>query len=305
MAISSLLNKAQPIGSRILETVESADVHDHLCLIYRDKEEGVRSAVAFIKAGLAKNDRCVYITDDNTAEAVRQTMQLQGIEVESALSSGKLIFGTKQDAYLSDGYFEPDKAIKFFAKAADQAAAEGYRAIRGAAEMTWQLGGDPGSDRLLEYESKMNELLFPTHEAVGLCQFNSNRFTPAFLRDVIYTHPLVMIGGLVCKNFYYKPPEEYLQATSSMAQELEVERMLGNIFDFEKNELELHQSKKELKESNDRLEQKVAERTAELQSKTDSLKELNRQMVGREYRIRELEFEVSLLKQRLDRELGA
>jgi PAS domain S-box-containing protein len=51
---------------------------------------------------------------------------------------------------------------------------------------------------------------------------------------------------------------------------------------------------------NAELEEKVRRRTAELERKNAALKELNRNLVGREYRIRELERENQILRQRLE-----
>ncbi|MBW3537897.1 MEDS domain-containing protein [Candidatus Parcubacteria bacterium] len=287
-------------NDRSIQTVANTRLHDHICLIYRDKQEALVTASAFIKAGLEQNDQCVYVADDNSTEDVNEALKQVGIKTKSVQGNSQLITATKQNSYLIDGVFDPDKSIGFFADASKQAEANGYRAVRGAAEMSWQLGGSPGSERLLEYESKMNRELFPKYKAVGLCQYSAERFSPEILREVIYTHPVVIIGGLVCKNFYYKPPEEYTPSNENGAAEKEVSRMLTNIFEFERNELELKKSKEQLLEANSQLEKKVLTRTSELEKRAKELRQLNVNFVGREYRIRELEAENNQLKSRLN-----
>jgi signal transduction histidine kinase len=79
---------------------------------------------------------------------------------------------------------------------------------------------------------------------------------------VIRTHPLVVYGGMVCRNFYYVPPDEFLMPNQINR---EVERLLENIRARERNEMEL-------KQLNETLEHRVAERTA-------LLSELNRELV--------------------------
>lgn len=278
---------------RLQTEIEATQLHDHLCLIYSDKAEGLYSASIFIKSGLTQQDKCVYVIDDHTTAAAKRALRQQDIAVEQALQEQRLTLTDKRGSYLPDGVFNPDQAIQFFAAAADEARQQGYRGIRGAAEMTWQLGGDPGCERLLEYESRMNQELFPHHPAVGLCLFSLQRFSAEVIREVLFTHPKVIIGGLVCKNFYYKPPEYYTPQDSMEDAEHEVMRMLTNIYEFEQNEVELQQS-------HSRLEQKVLERTAELEAKAAQLKSMNAHLVGREYRIRELEAENQQLKLRLD-----
>jgi hypothetical protein len=292
---------------RLLETIEQAQIHDHLCLLYRNQTEELTAAVAFMAAGLEARDMCVYVANDNSVSQVAKAMERAGIDVTAAVKRKQLVLATKKESYLRNGRFEPDEAINFFADTADKAQAEGWRALRGNAEMTWQLGGDPGTGRLTEYEAKMNRKLFPAHEVMGLCQYNMKRFSPATIRDVLYTHPRVIIGNLVCKNFYYKPPEEFLArndeswADDDAIAELEVPRMLDNIYQFERSEVALRQSQRDLEQANGRLEDRVRERTADLEQKARELQDLNRNMAGREYRIRELEREVALLRTRLTR----
>lgn len=58
-------------------------------------------------------------------------------------------------------------------------------------------------------------------------------------------------------------------------------------------------AKQKIVQLNAELEEKVRQRTVELERKNAALQELNRNLVGREYRIRELECENEMLRQRL------
>ncbi|MDF2461027.1 MAG: hypothetical protein K0S68_430, partial [Candidatus Saccharibacteria bacterium] len=115
---------------------------------------------------------------------------------------------------------------------------------------------------------------------------------------VLQTHPRVVVGNMVCKNFYYTPPDQF---TAEDDAETDVERMLNNLHEFERSEQELRRSRVEVKEANSHLEEKVQKRTRELEHKTQELQNLNRNLAGREYRIRELEREVALLRARITR----
>ncbi len=88
-----------------------------------------------------------------------------------------------------------------------RAQAEGYTALRITGEMTWVLQSPPGAERLIEYESKVSHLFAETG-AIAICQYNLNTFPPSLLRSVIETHPYVLIGEEVHKNFYYIPPQK-------------------------------------------------------------------------------------------------
>ncbi|MBU1109896.1 MAG: MEDS domain-containing protein [Candidatus Riflebacteria bacterium] len=198
-------------------------VHNHLCLIYKTQEEQFAAVFPFIKAGLERGEKCVYIADDNTAEAIFTGMLAAGLDVKAALVAGKLAIVSKQETYLKEEYFDPDRMIAFLRRATDEAKAMGFSALRVTGEMTWVLGGDPGVERLMEYEAKLNYFL-PENDALAVCQYNYNRFSPEVIKDVLSTHPLVIYGGGVYKNYNYIPPDEFLGSKNPAK---EVDRFLA------------------------------------------------------------------------------
>ncbi len=237
----------------LIGAIEKIGVHDHLCLIYESREEQFSTVIPFMKIGLERGERCVYIVDDNTAEMVIDRMKGANIDVENALKSGQLTIANKQDAYLKQGYFDPDWMIDFLEKAANEAKSAGFSALRVTGEMTWMLGGDPGTERLMEYEAKLNYFL-PKNDALAICQYNRNSFPPEIIKDVIATHPTVIFGGMVCSNFYYVPPDEFLVEERLST---EIDRLLNNIINRKKVEDELRRYREQ-------LEELVRGRTAEL-----------------------------------------
>lgn len=221
------LKRDEPDKVKLVKAIEELEPHDHLCLIYETLEEQMSAAVPFINAGLECGDRCIYIADDNDANSVKQAMRAAGMDVDKALASGALAVVTKNEAYLKQGFFDPDWMIAFLKESTDTAVKDGYRALRATGEMTWIFSGEPGVDRLIEYEAKLN-YFFPKYEALAICQYNRNRFDPQIINNVIYTHPLVIYGTDVCKNPYYIPPDEFLSDDVDR-EAIEAERLLSNI----------------------------------------------------------------------------
>ncbi len=228
--------------TRLVRSIEKLLVHDHLCLIYENQKEQFDAIIPFIKIGLGRGEKCIYIADDNTAGQVLNAMRADGIDVESALNKGALVIATKKETYLNKGYFDPDEMVQFLKVTTDSAKKDGFPALRVTGEMTWVLGKDPGSMRLMDYESKLN-LFFPVNDCLAICQYNKNRFDPDIIKSVINTHPLVIAGGFVCRNFYYIPPEEFLNKEKGS---LEVERLLSNLIDREKAEEKIKEAQKVL-----------------------------------------------------------
>jgi len=192
----------------LVSAIGKLGVHDHLCLIYETQEEQFSAVIPFIKIGVERGEKCVYIVDDNTAEMVINGMKGAGIDVESAVEAGRLAIVSKQEAYLKQGYFDPDWMIGFLKRAVDEAKAAGFSALRITGEMTWVLSGDPGTERLMEYEAKLNYFI-AENDLLALCQYNRNRFSPEIIKGVIDTHPLVIYGGCSVQELLLRPPRRF------------------------------------------------------------------------------------------------
>lgn len=241
--------------SLLVKTIEQAAPHDHLCLLYETPQEQLAAAISFIRIGLERGEQCIYIVDQNSAATVIDAMRREGVEVDAAIQSHALIIADKKNAYLMGGFFDPDRMISFLKQAVHSAERAGFSELRVTGEMTWAMGGDPGMERLIEYEAKLNRF-FSKHNVSAICQYDRKRFSPEVLLDVIRTHPKVISGGVVCRNHYYVPPDEFF---SENAASLEVDRLLDNIVDREKSEIALRESKVHLELKNMQLEREIAD----------------------------------------------
>ena len=69
-----------------------------------------------------------------------------------AANSGRLTVASNEDTYLKNGHFEPEIMIRFLAYALELVIASGFSGLR---VMTWALGDNLGTGRLIEYEAKL------------------------------------------------------------------------------------------------------------------------------------------------------
>jgi PAS domain S-box-containing protein len=209
--------------TRMLKTLKP---HDHLCLIYESQEEWRAAAAPFISIGLKQGEKCIYIVDTSTAEEIRKYLLEEGVDVASAEKSGQLSILHETEAYTREGSFDPDRMIALLISETEKAVSEGYPALRTTGEMTWVLRGHPGSEKLLEYEAKLNRDLFPQYPCLAICQYDRWKFDPEIIKGVIMTHPLLVRGSRVYRNFYYVDPGEFLNKKRA---EREVQRWLNNV----------------------------------------------------------------------------
>jgi hypothetical protein len=197
----------------ILPSIERMKPGDHYCGIFRTDEDHRAVVVGFIRGGIARNERIFYIVNHLGAEHLRAILADAGIAVDQLIEQGPLVIGAAREAYLKDGQFDPDRMLTLLAEETDKALAEGYTALRATGEMTWALGGEPGSERLIEYESRVNDFMNEHPQFYGLCQYDRRRFDSEMLLDILHTHPNVLFGreGFDNSQMYYVPPEVFLE----------------------------------------------------------------------------------------------
>lgn len=228
-----------------LAAIPELAVGDHLCCLYRTEQEHQNILVPFIKDAEAQGDKVFYVVDARTAETVLAALQGQGVDTDQLLASEHLVITESRQTYLKHGRFDPDAMLEMLAAETQIAVSQGFRALRVTGEMSWALRGLPGSDRLMEYEGKLNAF-FPTHQALGMCQYDMRSFTPEILLDVLATHPLAVIGDTCYDNMYYMPPEEFLGPNRAQA---ELERRIKNLQRAQRLDEERGRIEKELRRS--------------------------------------------------------
>ncbi|MFC1945910.1 PAS domain S-box protein [Chloroflexota bacterium] len=209
-----------------VKTLDTLQPHDHLCLIYESKEEWRDVIIPFLTIGLNRGEKCIYVVDSSTADEIRGYLGEEGIDVTAAEETGHLVILQETAAYIREGSFDPDAMIALLQSETQKAIAEGYPALRVTGEMTWVLRGYPGSEKMLEYEAKLNRDLIPNYPCLVICQYDRWRFDPEIIKGVIVTHPLLVRGHTIYHNFYYIPPADLL---TQKRAELEAQLWLNNI----------------------------------------------------------------------------
>ena len=235
-------------SSEFQGSVESLDGHhcnDHFALIYETREEQLAAVVPFMRQGLERGERCMYVVDELSRAEILAAMAEGGVDVDAALESGALSFHTVEETYLRNGTFVPDEMIDFYADAIDEATEE-YEALRVAAEVTWLREETTTIEDFMEYEARVNDL-FADEDCIALCQYDRNAFEPEVVRDIIQTHPHLIYEGTVCHNVYYTPPEEFFEPDDAAN---EVERMMGSLLERAEAKTELQERQQFLRELN-------------------------------------------------------
>ncbi|TYL38601.1 histidine kinase [Natronococcus pandeyae] len=229
-----------------VESLNGDSCNDHFALIYESTADQFAAAVPFIRQGLERGERCLYVVGENSEASVRAALEAGGVDVVAAVESGALSFETIQDTYLGDGGFDAERMMSLYADYIEDATAE-YEAFRLAAEMTWILEADVTVEECMEYESEVNDL-FDDEDAIALCQYDRRKFPSDVICDVVRVHPHLIYDNTVCHNFYYTPPEAFCSPGQS---DHELDRMLGTLLDRTEARAELQERERYLRRQNE------------------------------------------------------
>lgn len=185
--------------------------HDHLCLgdhvcSFFDNEEDQAGVIcAYARDAFANNEKFIYVHDSLSRVAVLDTLRRGGIDTARHLSSGQLVVIGPENAYLrTDGRFEIDAMLRFCGEQAEEALSQGFDGVKAAAEMSWALKGADGSERLAEYEARLNDI-FPGGKVTTICQYDMRLFPDHTLKDVLRSHHIVIIGQDHYDNKFFDP----------------------------------------------------------------------------------------------------
>ena len=101
-----------------------------------------------------------------------------GINVELAEGNGQLEVRAWEEAYLRDNHFNQYRMLELIQEVLQQGTAKGFPMTRLWANMEWALEELPGVQEIVEYETRLNEVL-PNYNDVVVCTYNLNRFQRA------------------------------------------------------------------------------------------------------------------------------
>jgi len=124
---------------------------EHLCCIYETEEEHRVVLTPFLRRGLERGEKALHIVDARTTEAILGYLQDGGLDVEPYLASGQLAILIRDDTYIREGVFDPERMVALLRAETERTLDESYPALRVTGEMTWALRGLPGSEWLIEY----------------------------------------------------------------------------------------------------------------------------------------------------------
>jgi hypothetical protein len=196
------------------QTVEFAgrilDRSRHICAFFNSADEERRVLRSFNKDGIDRGEKEVHIVETDLRAQYLKGLADDGIDVQHAMGTGQLHVLPWTDAYVRDHRFDQDAMLASVEELIQSGAAGGYALTRLVGHhMDWLFLDKPAVNNFLEYEARLNHVLAKYNDAV-ICNYDLSKFGANVAMDIMRTHPLVIIGGLLHENPFYVPPEQFL-----------------------------------------------------------------------------------------------
>jgi hypothetical protein len=181
----------------------------HVCAFFSSDDEEYRVLLPFIKDGFECGDKAVHVVNPGQHSDHLRRLAEVGIDPQAARQSGQFELRTNTETYLREGRFDQDRMLESFEQLASANAQAGFPLSRIVCRMDWAAKGQSHIDDLVEFESRVNKV-WQHHEDAVICTYHLGQFGGDTVIDIMRTHPMVVIGGILQQNPFFVPPEEFL-----------------------------------------------------------------------------------------------
>ncbi|HVI79533.1 MAG TPA: MEDS domain-containing protein [Candidatus Acidoferrum sp.] len=182
----------------------------HVCAFFNSEEEEYRVLLPFINDGFKCGDKAVHVVNPHQCEDHLKRLAAIGVETNSARQSGQLEMKTSSEVYLQNGRFDQDRMLEAFEQMASGNVNTGFPLSRIVCRMDWVVEGRSYIDDVIEFESRVNDV-WRRHDDAVICTYHLSKFGGDTVIDIMRTHPMIIIGGILQRNPFFVPPEEFLR----------------------------------------------------------------------------------------------
>ena len=182
----------------------------HVCAFFSTDDEEYRVLLPFIKDGLECGDKAVHVVNPHQHDEHLHRLAASGIDSTTALQTGQLDVRLNTEAYLRNGKFDPDRMLGTFEQLASGNANGGFPLSRIICRMDWVVGDESRLEDVIQFESRVNEV-WNRHDDAVICTYNLTKFGGDTVIDILRTHPMVIVGGILHQNPFFVPPDVFLR----------------------------------------------------------------------------------------------
>jgi excisionase family DNA binding protein len=174
----------------------------HLCAHSRNVEESWRMFRPHFAEHVEAGAPIFYIADATPRARFMDFVRSAGYDPEDLCARGLLQVIAPGDAYLRTGSFSVRAMLTFVEGIIVTSRSRGHRKILISGEMTWSLRGAPGSDGMIAYEERLNDVLARYTGVTIVCHYDVERFGAELTFAALRAHPTVQLPQGFFRGFY-------------------------------------------------------------------------------------------------------
>ena len=182
----------------------------HVCAFFSSPKEEYDTLLPFIRDGLERGERAYHVLHSRYRDEHLGQLRNAGIDVAAAQHSRQLEVATPQETYLKGGRFDKDAMLVLIQGALKSGSTLGFPLTRMIAHAESVLEDWPSVNDWIEYESRLNDVL-PRYDDPVICTYDANLLSGTIAVDILRTHPVAIIGGLLHENPFFVRPDVLLR----------------------------------------------------------------------------------------------
>ena len=171
----------------------------HICGFFSSPEDEHQILLPFIQEGLECGEKAVHTVDPRRREDHLRRLRSSGIDVDALQANGQFELRDWNNTQLREEQFDGPGTLALWDGIARSAKQKGFPLTRFITHMEWVFELQMDWDDLLEYEAMANDIWISHDGPVNpvICTYDLTRFTGDIVINVLRTHPLVIIGGIL------------------------------------------------------------------------------------------------------------
>jgi AcrR family transcriptional regulator len=177
--------------------------HRHVCALVDGPDDAFELLLPLVVGGLDNGDRVFQIVDpalrDSHVARLVARLEASGIDASAAMASRQLEIRTWTESYLKGGRFDRLAQIAYVRQVLREGRDLGFPLTRLIATMSWVPEDPAVMSEMVTYEARLDEVLKRLPDVV-VCTYDLNYHSARVIADVLGTHPVALVGGVLRSN---------------------------------------------------------------------------------------------------------
>lgn len=182
----------------------------HVCAFFSSPTEEYETLLPFVSDGLGRGERAFHVLPTKYRDEHLEQLRKAGIDVAEVRRTRQLEVATPQETYLRRGRFNKEDMLGCIQEGLKAGTALGFPLTRLIAHAETALEDWSSINDWVEYEARLNDVL-PSYDDPVICTYDANLLNAPLAIDILRTHPLAVIGGVLHENPFFVRPEEFLR----------------------------------------------------------------------------------------------